>query len=257
MSTQIDSCHEHQSEVCGEICPWQVIEGRIEDVRKGDTGTTFTPHLSPNGTLSWTNNGGLENPEPVNIAGKDGVTPNISAEVKTGAPGTEAKVEQSGDVETPKLIFTIPRGDTGAPFLIKGAAFADLEELQNKVPDPAEGDQYNVGAAPPYLIYRWTGKNWENQGSIGSGVRSWTVTVPASAWVSDSDTFMGDAMNVKAEISAEGVTPETDLDLPLFIAGDYAAYITWRCYEAGDGVVIFKSSVAPAADFSVKFTEVK
>ena len=41
----------------------------------GADGTTFTPSVSADGVLSWTNDGGLENPAPVDIrgpAGKDG-----------------------------------------------------------------------------------------------------------------------------------------------------------------------------------------
>lgn len=37
--------------------------------KDGTNGTTFTPYVSADGTLSWTNDGGLENPEPVNIVG--------------------------------------------------------------------------------------------------------------------------------------------------------------------------------------------
>ena len=42
---------------------------------KGDTGaagTTFTPHVDGNGNLSWTNDGGLENPATQNIRGAAG-----------------------------------------------------------------------------------------------------------------------------------------------------------------------------------------
>ena len=38
----------------------------------GSDGATFTPSVSADGTLSWTNNKGLTNPEPVNIKGEDG-----------------------------------------------------------------------------------------------------------------------------------------------------------------------------------------
>ena len=47
----------------------------------GEDGATFTPSVSASGTLSWTNNKGLPNPEPVNIRGpagadgEDGYTP--------------------------------------------------------------------------------------------------------------------------------------------------------------------------------------
>jgi len=37
---------------------------------KGDKGTTFYPDVSEDGLLSWTNDGGEENPDPVNIKGE-------------------------------------------------------------------------------------------------------------------------------------------------------------------------------------------
>ena len=40
----------------------------------GEDGATFTPSVSADGTLSWTNNKGLTNPEPVNIKGPRGDT---------------------------------------------------------------------------------------------------------------------------------------------------------------------------------------
>lgn len=42
-------------------------QGRQGD--KGDTGALFTPEISDDGTLSWTNNGDLENPDPFDIVG--------------------------------------------------------------------------------------------------------------------------------------------------------------------------------------------
>ena len=39
---------------------------------KGDPGTTFTPSVNADGDLSWTNDGGLPNPETVNIMGPEG-----------------------------------------------------------------------------------------------------------------------------------------------------------------------------------------
>lgn len=37
-----------------------------------ENGATFTPHVSEDGVISWTNNKGLENPPPVNIKGAKG-----------------------------------------------------------------------------------------------------------------------------------------------------------------------------------------
>ena len=39
-------------------------------VVKGDKGITFTPHLDKECNLSWTNDGGLPNPPPINIKGE-------------------------------------------------------------------------------------------------------------------------------------------------------------------------------------------
>lgn len=41
---------------------------------KGEKGTTFTPSVSEDGTLSWTNDGGKPNPDPVVIKGDKGDT---------------------------------------------------------------------------------------------------------------------------------------------------------------------------------------
>lgn len=53
-----------------------------KDGEDGDAGATFTPAISEEGVLSWTNNGGLENPSPVNIKGNPG---NIGPQGPAGA----------------------------------------------------------------------------------------------------------------------------------------------------------------------------
>lgn len=47
---------------------------------KGDDGATFTPSVSADGIISWTNDRDLPNPEPVNIKGKDGYSPSVDVE---------------------------------------------------------------------------------------------------------------------------------------------------------------------------------
>lgn len=47
----------------------------LKESGKLKNGTTFFPAVDPGGTLSWTNDGALANPEPVNIRGADGKTP--------------------------------------------------------------------------------------------------------------------------------------------------------------------------------------
>lgn len=111
---------------------------------KGDTGATgergpagahYTPSVTADGDLSWSNNGGLENPATVNIRGPQ------------GAQGA--------------------KGDTGEGFAVLGY-YASLSALQAGVSNPSAGDAYGVGAGEPYDIYIWDGVNskWVNNGPL-------------------------------------------------------------------------------------------
>lgn len=56
-----------------------------QDVEDGKfNGATFTPSVSSEGDISWTNDKGLTNPEPVNIRGVPGVSPTIEVANITG-----------------------------------------------------------------------------------------------------------------------------------------------------------------------------
>lgn len=55
----------------------------------GTNGVTYTPHLSADGVLSWTNDGGLANPDPVNIKGAPG---SKGDKGDKGDPGSDASV---------------------------------------------------------------------------------------------------------------------------------------------------------------------
>lgn len=57
---------------------------------RGADGVTFYPHVSAEGVLSWTNDGGKPNPAPVNIKGADGKSA-YAAAVEAGFTGTEAE----------------------------------------------------------------------------------------------------------------------------------------------------------------------
>ena len=68
------------------------------------------------------------------------------------------------------LHFKLKRGPKGDSLIIRGEAFATLEDLQEQVDSPQEGDMYNVGTEPPYHVYRWNSVTWEDQGTIGINV---------------------------------------------------------------------------------------
>lgn len=71
--------------------------GEVQTVNVGENGATFTPSVSEDGVLSWTNDRELPNPEPVNIKGekgddgKDGYSPVRGVDYWTDADKAEIK----------------------------------------------------------------------------------------------------------------------------------------------------------------------
>jgi len=115
---------------------------RGETGEPGVDGVTFTPSVSANGVISWTNDGSLPNPQPVNIkgpAGKDGsdgnvgATPNLTiGTVETLEPGADATAEITGTPENPVLNLGIPQGEKGKD--------ADISNLAPIIINSASGD---------------------------------------------------------------------------------------------------------------------
>ena len=66
----------------------------------GKNGVTFTPEVSDAGVISWTNDGGLTNPDPVNIKGPQGETGPTGPEGPTGPQGDPG---ENGGYYTPKV----------------------------------------------------------------------------------------------------------------------------------------------------------
>lgn len=50
------------------------VDDSVSSIQEGQDGATFTPSVDDSGNLSWTNNKGLVNPDPVNIKGPKGDT---------------------------------------------------------------------------------------------------------------------------------------------------------------------------------------
>lgn len=70
------------------------------DLGNGEPGATFTPEVTPQGMLSWTNDKGLDNPDPVDIKGKTGSvgmsgTPALNNEIYK--EGAEVKTKYTGE----------------------------------------------------------------------------------------------------------------------------------------------------------------
>ena len=133
---------------------------------KGDTGaagTTFTPSVSADGTLSWTNDGGKTNPDSVNIKGPQGNPGEKGNPGETGAKGADGVTPTIGangnwyleDTDTGKPSRG-EKGDKGDPGAqgpagatpVKGTDYFTAEDKAALVQD--------VLAALP----EWTGGNY-------------------------------------------------------------------------------------------------
>lgn len=142
---------------------WFKIKGEtgngIQEVTFNDEDYTLTIHLEDGsqyttGSIRGKTGNGIEsiklnNDYTLTIAYTDGenyTTPSIRGEI--GPVG--------------------PQGPVGKSYTILGHAYDTLQELEADILAPEVGDQYNVGKVPPYNVYRWTGRSWEDQGTIGS-----------------------------------------------------------------------------------------
>ena len=86
----------------------------------GKPGTTFSPSVSEAGVIAWTNDGGLENPPPVNIKGPKGDQgPKGETGVKgeTGAQGPQGEPGEKGEPGAQG-----PQGEPGTDATVTEAA---------------------------------------------------------------------------------------------------------------------------------------
>ena len=171
------------------------------DMWQSLAGPHYTPHISDDNVLSWTNNGGLTNPAPVQLStggGSGDGAPGKSAyeiALEQGFKGTEKEWLASlvgpqgpkgdtGDTgpqgpkgDTGDTGPQGPKGDTGdtgpqGPAGPQGEAGTGLKILGTvdsvlDLPQTAnQSDFYNVGLFPPYTIYMYDNGEWKEQGQL-------------------------------------------------------------------------------------------
>lgn len=191
-----------------------VESGSGEGESEGENGATFTPSVSPEGVLSWTNDKGLENPEPVNIKGEkgaDGYTPVKGVDYFTDEEIQEvtqqaadlvynetidaSKVVFSEDVTTGYQVGNITLTNGSAVLYKKGVSLLqNLKDIYEKVVYPSitqpsvsitfsQAKAYEVGTAvnPTYSAsfksgsYQF-GSTTSTSTSTGVTVNTWTIT---------------------------------------------------------------------------------
>ena len=113
---------------------------------KGDTGAYFTPAVSAEGLLTWTNNGGLTNPASANIKGPKGDKGERGEQGPKGDKGEQGEQGPQGEPGAAGATGAQgPQGDTG-PNEVTSSTATNLTGL-------LKGNGTNVEAAVPEVDY--------------------------------------------------------------------------------------------------------
>ena len=169
---------------------------------QGDPGPVFTPNVDASGNISWTNNGGLDNPTTRNILGPTGATGPAGADgadpydyaVEHGFTGTE-ETFYTGLVAAP--YHNARHAPTGAdPITVETGNLASGAVTTAKVGD---GQVTLAKLASDAKIHRGT----INIGSSWSGSGPWTQTVTVSGATITSNTKVD--LQVDATLAASMV----------------------------------------------------
>ena len=144
------------------------LENAIQQGGGGTSGgTVFTPYVSPEGVISWSNNGDLVNPTPVNIKGQKGDKGDTGA---TGAAGS-AGARGTGilKITTALTAYTTETGGVTPAYRVT----LSTVQSESNVPDPKVGDiiQRSYYQYPIIYVdgsYCYTGARTSIRGSAGA-----------------------------------------------------------------------------------------
>lgn len=115
-NTAFQNAEQTPSDIKGHIC--LSFNGGVCCCRGQDGtggGIYYTPSVSTDGVLSWTNNGGLPNPDPVNIKGSQGVV-NLAVIAPQGTTWTNWTENMVTDAALPLTATTGKNYTLTSPF---------------------------------------------------------------------------------------------------------------------------------------------
>lgn len=239
----------------------------------------YTPTVNEDGTISWTNNGGLPNPEPVDISGPIGPAPSISVTDITGGHRITivdedhpdginidvmngAKGEQGDAGVSPAITITDVLG--GHRITITDAEHPQGQSFN--VMNGDKGEQGDAGVSPTVTItdilggHRITitdaahpqGQNFDvmdgAKGDTGAGVPAGGTTGQILAKLSDADYDLGyvDDTDVKSHeiaIVITGARPSIAVT-----AGQYVIVRKSAISGITDGLYTANSALSPSTD---------
>ena len=110
---------------------------------KGETGPYYTPSVSSNGDLSWTNNGGLQNPTTVNIKGPQGDIGPQGEQGIQGEQGPQGEVGPQGQQGPVGYYYTPSVSSAG------DLSWSNNGELENPQTVNIKGPKGDIGDIGP------------------------------------------------------------------------------------------------------------
>lgn len=164
-------------------------------------GVVFTPSVDVNGNLSWTNNGGLENPTTVNIRGADGATgaaagfgtPTASVDGNTGTPSVT--VTASGEDTAKVFNFEFKnlkgeKGDTGAQGVGTPGVTPNISVAATSLSSSASATATRSGTDEEPLITFGIprGKSFQDIGTFSIDPSEWSALSDATPYTVQATT---------------------------------------------------------------------
>lgn len=194
----------------------------------GENGATFTPAVSADGVLSWTNDKGLDNPAPVNIKGADGKTPKKGVDyfdgqdyILTGADKAEIAemVDGATIVQAPKYVNSVDEMTDQSRLYVMAStgriwAYMDASvEEEVTVTDELDDKQYYDGSR------------------LGSSATSLT-----DGFSNDATGYLVTPLIDLTKAKYQGKTIQIHLEGARYVTNDTETWIMHRYYKT-DGTV--------------------
>ena len=166
----------------------------------GEDGTTFYPSVSAAGIISWTNDGGKENPTPVNIKGPQG---------DTGATGSRGPQGEAGD-DGFSPVITVTDNSTYYTVTLQDATHTETIQIQKTGGQgPAGQDGYSptatVTKSGNTATITITDKNGTTTETVSDGADGYTPVRGTDYWTSADQTAIINAV-LTALPAAESVS---------------------------------------------------
>lgn len=148
----------------------------------GPQGVSFKPFVDDNGIISWSNDGGLENPAPKNLTGPRGAQGEAGADGKSPLDWARASGYSGTDATFNKALVSLPyhnarhKPDGADPIIMQTGNYADASVTAAKLAENAVSRVYTALIEPE----KWSGAS-----------APYSQTVPV-AGLPDSSRIIGD-----------------------------------------------------------------